>query len=51
MIDFWTRLAKPGDSDAIAALSDAAFGGPDEARIIRHLQADGDTKQILDMFA
>ncbi len=43
MIDFWTRTATPGDIDAIAALTDAAFGGPDEARIIRQLQADGDS--------
>lgn len=43
MIDFWTRTATPEDIDAIAALNDAAFGGPDEARIIRQLQADGDS--------
>ena len=43
MIDFWTRAARPEDLDAIAALNDAAFGGPDEARIIRQLQADGDS--------
>jgi putative acetyltransferase len=43
MIDFWTRLARPGDSDAIAALNDAAFGGPDESRIIHQLQAAGDS--------
>lgn len=43
MIDFWTRLAKPEDAGAIAALNDAAFGGPDESRIIRKLQADGDS--------
>ncbi len=43
MIDFWTRTATPDDIDAIAALNDAAFGGPDEARIVRQLQADGDS--------
>ncbi|MDP3459647.1 MAG: N-acetyltransferase [Hyphomonas sp.] len=43
MIDFWTRSARPDDLDAIAALNDAAFGGPDEARIVRQLQADGDS--------
>jgi len=43
MIDFWTRAARSEDLDAIAALSDAAFGGPDEGRIIRQLQADGDS--------
>lgn len=43
MIAFWTRTARPDDMDAIAALNDAAFGGPDEARIIRQLHADGDS--------
>ncbi len=43
MIDFWTRAARPEDAGAIAALNDAAFGGPDEARIVRQLQADGDS--------
>ena len=43
MIDFWTRAARSEDLDAIAALSDAAFGAPDEGRIIRQLQADGDS--------
>jgi putative acetyltransferase len=43
MIDFWTRHSQPVDMDAIAALNDAAFGGPDEARITRRLQADGDS--------
>ncbi|MFN7164520.1 MAG: GNAT family N-acetyltransferase [Hyphomonas sp.] len=43
MIDFWTRAARPEDMDAIAALNDAAFGGPHESRIIRQLQADGDS--------
>ena len=43
MIDFWTRAARPEDAGAIAALNNAAFGGPDEARIVRQLQADGDS--------
>ena len=43
MIDFWTRRARLEDMDAIAVLNDAAFGGPDEARIIRQLHADGDS--------
>ncbi|MBA3068308.1 MAG: N-acetyltransferase [Hyphomonas sp.] len=43
MIDFWTRTATPEDMDAIAALNEAAFGGPDEARVTRQLQADGDS--------
>lgn len=43
MIDFWIRPALPEDIDSIAALNDAAFGGPDEARITRRLQADGDS--------
>lgn len=43
MIDFWTRAARSEDLDAIAALSDAAFGGRDEGRIIRQLQADEDS--------
>jgi putative acetyltransferase len=43
MIDFWTRAARPEDAGAIVALNDAAFGGPDEARIVRQLQADGDS--------
>lgn len=42
MIDFWIRPATPDDMDAIAALNDAAFGGPDEATITRRLHADGD---------
>jgi putative acetyltransferase len=43
MIDFWTRHSRPEDMEAISALNDAAFGGPDEARITRQLQADGDS--------
>lgn len=43
MIDFWIRNARPEDMEAIVALNDAAFGGPDEARIVRQLLADGDS--------
>ncbi len=47
MIDFWTRAARPEDMDAIAALSDEAFGlafnSKDESRLIRQLHADGDS--------
>lgn len=37
------RPARPEDMDAIAALSDAAFGGPDEGTIVRALHRDGDS--------
>lgn len=37
------RSTTPGDMDAVAALNTAAFGTPDEARITRQLQADGDS--------
>jgi len=43
MMGFWIRPAQPGDMDAIAALNDAAFGGPDESRITRRLHEDGDS--------
>jgi putative acetyltransferase len=43
LIGFWTRMARPEDMEAIAALNEAAFGGPDEARITRQLHADGDS--------
>ena len=43
MIGFWTRDTRPEDLDTIAALNDAAFGGPDEARITRQLHTDGDS--------
>lgn len=42
-MDIWIRPARPEHMDVIAALNDAAFGGPDEARIIRALRADGDS--------
>ena len=47
MIDFWTRVARPEDMDAIGALSEEAFGlafnSQDESRLIRQLHADGDS--------
>lgn len=43
MIGFWTRDTRPEDMDAIDALNNAAFGGPDEGRITRQLHADGDS--------
>ena len=42
-MDVWIRAARPTDMDAIAALNDIAFGGPDEGRIVRALHADGDS--------
>lgn len=36
------RLARASDHAAIAALNDAAFGGPEESRIVSALRADGD---------
>lgn len=47
MIGFFTRVARAEDMDAIAALSDEAFGAAfnsrDESRLIRQLHADGDS--------
>lgn len=43
MTRFFIRPARPSDEDAVARLNDAAFGGPDEARITRRLHADGDS--------
>ena len=47
MTSFFTRVARPDDIDAICALSDEAFGlafnSKDESRLIRALQADGDS--------
>lgn len=37
------RATTTGDLDAVAALNDAAFGTPDEARITRQLHKDGDS--------
>ena len=36
------RSARLADHPAIAAVTDAAFGQPDEARLIERLRADGD---------
>ena len=36
------RYAKPADHAAIAAVVTAAFGQPDEARLVERLRADGD---------
>lgn len=43
MKDLWIRQARTEDAEAIAALNDAAFGTPDEARIVAQLAADGDS--------
>lgn len=43
MKDLWIRQARAEDAEAIAALNDAAFGTPDEARIVTQLAADGDS--------
>jgi putative acetyltransferase len=43
MTDTWMRLTRPEEMDAVAALNNAAFGGPDEAVITRRLHADGDS--------
>ena len=47
MTSFFTRIARPDDTDAICALSDEAFGlafsSRDESPLIRALQADGDS--------
>ncbi|WP_411286429.1 GNAT family N-acetyltransferase [Phenylobacterium sp.] len=36
------RLARPADHPAIAAVVEAAFAKPDEARLVERLRADGD---------
>lgn len=36
------RYARPGDHPAIAAVVEAAFGQPAEARLVERLRADGD---------
>lgn len=36
------RYARPGDHPAIAAVVEAAFGQPGEARLVGRLRADGD---------
>ncbi|MEX1249608.1 MAG: hypothetical protein WEA77_00230 [Hyphomonas sp.] len=51
MTGFFTRAATPVDMDAVAALSDEAFGlafnSKDESRLIRQLHADGDSLRSL----
>jgi len=42
-MDIWIRPSRPEYLDAIAAVNDAAFGGPAESRIVRTLHADGDS--------
>ncbi len=42
MADIRIREARPGDSDALTAILGAAFPGPDEARLVAALAADGD---------
>lgn len=43
MKDLWIRQARESDAEVIAALNNAAFGTPDEARIIAQLAVDGDS--------
>lgn len=42
-MDIWIRPSRPELMDAIVAVNDAAFGGPNEGRITRALHADGDS--------
>lgn len=42
-MDIWIRPFRPEYLDAIVAVNDAAFGGPDEGAITRALHADGDS--------
>jgi putative acetyltransferase len=42
-MDIWYRPSRPEYLDAIVAVNDEAFGGPDEGRITRALHADGDS--------
>ncbi len=42
-MDIWIRPSRPEYMYAIEAVNEAAFGGPDEARITRALHADGDS--------
>ncbi|MGB3625978.1 MAG: N-acetyltransferase [Henriciella sp.] len=43
MKDIWIRPACPDDAEDIGALNDAAFGTPDEAKIVARLAEDGDS--------
>ena len=42
MNNLWIRPATPEDAETITALTDAAFGTPEEAQIIAQLARDGD---------
>lgn len=43
MNNLWIRPATAEDADTITALTDAAFGTPEEAQIILQLATDGDS--------
>ena len=43
MIKTWIRRLQPEDLDAVCALNALAFGGPEEAAIVRRLHADNDS--------
>jgi len=43
MSQLWISQARDEDAEAIKALNGAAFGTPDEARIVEQLAADGDS--------
>jgi putative acetyltransferase len=43
MKNVWIRPAQPDDAETITALTDAAFGTPEEAQIITQLAKDGDS--------
>ncbi|MHA7899380.1 MAG: GNAT family N-acetyltransferase [Henriciella sp.] len=43
MSQLWIRPATPDDAETITALTDAAFGTPEEAQIIAQLAQDGDS--------
>jgi len=43
MSQIWIRPATDDDADLITALTDAAFGTPEEAQIITQLARDGDS--------
>lgn len=43
MSNLWIRPAAPDDAADITALTDAAFGTPEEAQIITQLAQDGDS--------
>lgn len=43
MNNLWIRPATEDDAETIAALNDAAFGTPEEAKIVEQLAQDGDS--------